>query len=471
MIRLEPAPSRLSPSRRFGLEVLVDLSRLIPVSDPAAAAPRLTVVEEAADLAAVLRSPEGAFRLQGDEVVIPDGLLDHVVAVVAAMAEQRSTASDRHGRVPASANVLVSHGLQSEPVVSRVAIELRRAVAVAQREGRIPLLPPWPGKHRWAAAVTHDVDVVAGWPLFLALRLLELARKGEVAKGARALGAASLALMGDPVSAGIATVLGEEHNARVEATWFLLAGRPALRDWVQGDVTYPISGARGRRITGKIRDAGHAVGLHGSLRTSVEPARFSAERTLVESVAGAPPAGIRQHFLKLRPGATHAQMVNAGFEYDATMGFADRNGFRLGVADVVPAWVDGAGKLALDLVPLIWMDRVASKYQGIEAVDRWIDEALSLAARCRSVDGLWTGLWHPNLIAPLGYPGAPEGFVTLLDRLGADRPWFASMDRIVRWRRVRRGIVARTIEAGVPVFDGGHPLPPEVELDWEPIGR
>ena len=62
------------------------------------------------------------------------------------------------------------------------------------------------------------------------------------------------------------------------------------------------------------------------------------QRRTLARLAAAPVLGVRQHFLRMRPGANPAHMVAAGFEYDATWGFADRNGFRLGVADLVPAW-------------------------------------------------------------------------------------------------------------------------------------
>ena len=31
-------------------------------------------------------------------------------------------------------------------------------------------LAPWPEGRRWAAAITHDLDIVSGWPLFTTLR-------------------------------------------------------------------------------------------------------------------------------------------------------------------------------------------------------------------------------------------------------------------------------------------------------------
>jgi hypothetical protein len=141
-------------------------------------------------------------------------------------------------------------------------------------------------------------------------------------------------------------------------------------------------------------------------------------------------------------------MVAAGFDYDATWGFADRNGFRLGVADLVPAWdAEQQKTLPLDVVPLTWMDRALSKYAGIEEPGRWIEDARELARECKSVEGAWSGLWHPNTIEALGFPGAEPAFVSLLQALADDRPYFGSAQKLVQWRRFRRSIRARRVSA------------------------
>jgi hypothetical protein len=170
----------------------------------------------------------------------------------------------------------------------------------------------------------------------------------------------------------------------------------------------------------------------------------------------------------MRPGPTQQGMLNAGFTYDATYGFPDRNGFRLGVADVVPAW-DAASEQELTLteVPLHWMDRAQSKYQRIEDPAAWIADAQELAAAARAVGGLWVGLWHPNLTPALGFPDAPAAYAALVAAVArdADRPYIATLADIVAWRSTRRAARARRIGergsvefagAAVPLDDAGR---------------
>ena len=49
---------------------------------------------------------------------------------------------------------------------------------------------------------------------------------------------------------------------------------------------------------------------------------------------------------------------------------------------------------------------------------------------CRRAEGLWVGLWHPNLTAALGFPGAPAAYERLVAALAAERPYMAPLHRV-----------------------------------------
>jgi hypothetical protein len=107
------------------------------------------------------------------------------------------------------------------------------------------------------------------------------------------------------------------------------------------------------------------------------------------------------------------------------------------------------------------MDRALSKYHGMQDPDAWVADGLELAATARSAQGLWVGLWHPNLTPPLGFPGAPEAFERLLRSLSAAAPWFATLEQIVRWRRSRR-----TARAARVAPDGRVELAISPRAEW-----
>ncbi|MEO8448954.1 MAG: hypothetical protein ABI647_04130 [Gemmatimonadota bacterium] len=448
MIRLAPNP--LTPAERYGVDLLIDLSRLLPIDDPSANVTELEIVEDAgrsATLAAWV-APRGKLDGADGVVRLPRSMLQLVADIAGAGAEQRSTVEDRHGRVPSAENPLVQARLERDPVVSRLAAELRR-VAVEQAHARpMRLLPAWPDGSEWAAAITHDLDAVEWWPLFTSLRLAELVRKGQLGRAGQVVGAALREALGDPISTGIRSLASSVAERNIRATWFLLCGTPSLRTIAAGDLTYRPEGPQTKAAIAAVRAGGHEIGLHGSFETGAREGEFELQRHRLGALTGADVTGVRQHFVKMRPGLTQRSMTQAGFTYDATYGFPDRNGFRLGVADIVPAWDERNGSAGtLMEVPLMWMDRALSKYRGIEQPDAWVDDALEIARTCRDVGGLWVGLWHPNLVPALGYPGSPRALVRLLDALSAMKPYWGTLADLTAWRRARRAVRARSIGA------------------------
>lgn len=451
MIRWPDGLERLPPADRFGLETLVDLSGVVPVSTAVTGdIVRLHLSDEgeAIDLARPMPEVISASPDDG-RVSVPLQLVRLVAEIGGVVAEQRSTARDSHGRVPSSENELVKRGVEREPVLSEWGALLRDSVIRAAGARPVRLLAPWPEGRTWAAALTHDLDVVDWWPLFTGLRLAELTQKGELRQIAKTLGAAAGALAGSPVNAGIARLLDDEAEQGIRSTWFVLSGRPTLRTLAAGDLTYDVKGRRARSILEEVAGAGHEIGLHGSFATMADTSAMRAERERLASLIPRSVEGVRQHYLRMRPGPTQRVMRSADFTYDATYGFPDRNGFRLGAADVLPGWDAGEGRESgLAEVPLTWMDRALSKYRGIEDPEQWIEDALTLADKARAVGGLWVGLWHPNMIDALGYPGAATAYVRLLRGLMASRPYVAPLGEIVAWRTARRSVRVQGIDVG-----------------------
>ena len=451
----------LTPLERHGLDVLVDLSCLLPAPAALGAMPLAVVEGGPTGLAALREDPtvaEGALR-------IPRNTLRAIGDLVTAAAEQGTTQRDRLGRVPSSVNEMVASGISDQPLISRWALQARRAVARSAGARPFRTIAPWPHSKRWAAALSHDLDVVALWPVFSGLRLMELAGKAEWHQVARTLGAAASSLLGDPVRDGVEQILAVEERLGIRSTWFILCGTPTAATFRAGDLTYRPESNATRRILAALQDDGHEIGLHGSHETAEHPDRFIVQHERLASLAPTTGRGVRQHFLRMDPGMTQRGMIHGGFEYDATWGFSDQNGFRLGVADVVP-WFETKGDTVtpIDAVPFCWMDRAQSKYQGVEIPGEWARVALARAAQCKEVEGLWCGIWHPNLTAALGYPGAPEAFARLAQGLADDASaWVTTLSEIVAWRRRRRTVsavalgasgevVARAARPGLPFW-------------------
>jgi hypothetical protein len=442
------APGEQQPrDLAFATSLLIDLSRLVPVDDQSAPVVELEIVDGGAPERPSIRecTTNGWFlTVTEGRVFLPRSVLELIARVGGGVAEQGSEARDKYGRVPASENALVAERLERSPVLSQAAMLLSAAARRAAARRPLRFVRPWPGTRRWAIAITHDLDVVAFWPIFSALRFAELAAKRQYRRVLQSARAAVAAAFGDPVLDGVTSLLAAEGRHGVRSTWFLLCGTPTLPSFARGDITYRVEEARPQQVVRDILESGGEVALHGSFETILSTSLLTQQRRRLEAAVGTGVTGVRQHFLRMRPGPTQRAMREAGFRYDGTFGFADRNGFRLGVADVVPGWDAAIGRPAgLDLVPLVWMDRSLSKYAGVEDPDMWVQDALELAGEARAVEGLWTGLWHPNLVPALGYPGAPDAFETLLSGLCGKEPHIGTLQELASWRAARRSLRIR----------------------------
>lgn len=443
-----PDDASISPDERFALEMLADLSCVLRLEGFGDVVRVAVVGPSRSATAAELRSRDWGITARDGIVEVERALLQFVISVSGAATEQQSTEADRFQRVPASATPPVQGGFEREPVISIAARALADAIRAAAGRRPVRTIDPWPNGRRWAAALSHDLDVVAWWPVFTALRLAELATRRELARAATVVVNAVLSIGRPVVWNSIVDLLATEASHEVRSTWFVLCGTPSLATARAGDLTYrPESGAA-RRILDAVKRAGHEIGLHGSFATSGDHAAFAAQRARLASLTGTPVTGVRQHYLRMRAGSTPRGMALAGFDYDSTYGYADRNGFRLGVADVVPLWdAERGAPSGIDEAPFTWMDRALSKYQRVEDPNAWIADAFVLADACRAVDGMWVGIWHPNLATPLGFPGAESAYGHLLSGLRSRDPYIAPIGELVAWRRARRALRASALTA------------------------
>jgi len=465
MLARDPQSVPLGAAEQFGLELLLDLSRVLPC-DGSFDTVRLRIADGEAGSVRTCISSSWMIQRSDGVVTLPRGVLRVIAAIAGAEEEQRCALRDRFGRVPPECNALVIERLERAPVVSQAAVQLRRAAADVAARRPFRALTPWPEGKRWAAAFTHDLDVVAKWPVFTALRVAELARKGEVGRVLSVLGAALRSSAGNPVWNGVEGLLRAERTSGVRSSWFVLCGTPTMSTMKAGDLTYSIESRGARRILDAVSAGGHEIGLHGSFETYSDAEVMRAQRIRLTRAAGEP-HGIRQHYLRMVPGDTQRAMASAGFRYDSTFGFADRNGFRVGVADVLPAWHAGTQTPAgIDELPFIWMDRALSKYRGVESPRAWIEDALELADLCRSVEGLFSAVWHPNLTPALGFPGAPAAYESLMRDVVDRSPWIATMGEIHTWRRARRSARAtQLLPDGRVVVDAPERTPWPVTLE------
>lgn len=149
----------------------------------------------------------------------------------------------------------------------------------------------------------------------------------------------------------------------------------------------------------KIYASGHELGIHPGFET------YNCEKNMVlsfeqfkKSLSGFKKIkGGRQHYLRWSMRLTTQLWEKMGVEYDSSLGFADRAGFRCGSCYDYRLY-DVVGRRPYNLLerPLILMDctLMDRAYMGLGNGEEALRAASSLKEACRRVGGNFTILWH-----------------------------------------------------------------------------
>ena len=306
---------------------------------------------------------------------------------------------DSHGRFPATASHAYKHGYLDRPVVDEW---LHLLGQVIQRQ--------WPSaelkRHVARTIVSCDVDQ----PFALDGSLLRMARRaaGDVLKR-RSFTALSKTVVGtwqarqgdhnlDPYRQGIDFIMETNERAGRAVAFYFIPENTDLRL----DNRVSLDDPRMRALLREIHKRGHEIGIHPgykSYKHSFEIVRSlkTLRRVLNEERIAQPLLGGRQHFLRWETPTTACLWDDNGMEYDSTLSYADRPGFRCGTCFEYPLF-DARTQRALRLRerPLIVMECsvIAKQYLGLGYSEETLKLMLEYRERCRRVGGDFTLLWH-----------------------------------------------------------------------------
>jgi hypothetical protein len=291
---------------------------------------------------------------------------------------------DAHDRFPAGASVAYKQGFLDRPIVDEYALILQAWLKV--------LLPQWePEIARFSVQLSHDIDTVRSYAnLWSAARGCagDLLRRHNPQKALRTL-RGHLNRTCDPMYQGIFELadLSEKHG--LASAFYFMGAKTSCYD--RG---YDPSSPWVAQCLRDLRERGHEIGFHAGYYASDDVACFAREKSRVEDVLGSGPTGGRQHYLRFRAPDTWRIWEAAGMTYDSTLGYADHEGFRCGTCHPFhPFDLEHERELVLTERPLIVMDRTLRQYRGLTP-ETGQERILTLAERCRRVNGTFTLLWH-----------------------------------------------------------------------------
>jgi hypothetical protein len=336
---------------------------------------------------------------QGARIVIPIDILGSSFFMLSRYEEAVILERDNHDRFPSAASLAFRAEFLDRPIIDEYVEILWAAMQKL-----------WPGltrKTREARTlVTCDVD----HPFDYHGRLKGLSRRlaGDLLKR-RSPRTAARTMLGtlnayrgrhdrDPYRDGLDFIM--EINERVGRTvgfYFI----PENTD-SENDNRVSLDEPRMRQLLSEIHARNHEIGIHSGYNTYKHPEAMrrsvtTLRRVLEEEHIVQPILGGRQHFLRWETSTT-AELLDAnGLDYDSTLSYADRPGFRCGTCREYPMY-DLFQRRALKLRqrPLIVMESsvIAEQYMGMGYSDEALKLMLGYRDICHRFGGDFGLLWH-----------------------------------------------------------------------------
>jgi hypothetical protein len=332
---------------------------------------------------------------------LPDGTLVFHVDIIAATLFMLSrweetvvALCDEHGRFPSTASVAYRQGFLDRPVVDEYALILREWLRL--------LLPHWEPKRRsFTVKLSHDIDHIHRFLNWLApLRTLGgdlLKRRDPISAWQTSVDAITQAMAPQRSSyfQGIYSLaqISKANDLGNDAFYFMAV------DPNSPDSSYDPASSLVRECIQDLGEQGFEIGFHAGYDTLNDPTRLAEEKARLDAVLGHTRYGGRQHHLRFQVPNTWRDWEQTGLVYDATMGYADCEGFRCGTCHAFrPFDLEKDRELDVWEQPLIVMDQTLKRYRRLSP-EQGEAQILKLAQRCKQVGGTFTLLWHNSSLS------------------------------------------------------------------------
>jgi hypothetical protein len=358
-------------------------------------------------------------------------------------AERLAGEADEVGRVPERATLHGLHRLDPETPYAAVAMrgldqDIARHVGSGWPGRPAPLLP----QSGTAIVATHDLDFLPTSATGSLARALKNAAIATVVhRDPRLVGQIVGAIAREAVRLRspldtLGTMTAREDELGIRSASYVICVQRHRRD-----ANYRLDHPRVRRALAELAAAGAEIGVHGSYTSLEGMGRLAGEYAALRRT-GVRVRGGRQHWLRYRNGELFQSLAESGAEYDCSVGYPHRIGFRAGACFPYLPW-DFANERPFPLleIPLAVMD-VALFAQFRREVGEAEARTRRLLRRATAYG--WGGvsvLWHNTAF---GEGQLPRALGELYWRLPEPRQsWMSGSDLV-------DAVVPRFREAGFP---------------------
>ena len=329
--------------------------------------------------------------------------------------------------------------LEEKEKISKIPIvDIYEKILIDTLPGEIKTKPFWPDGKKFAVCLTHDVDEIRKTYQYFSRPLLHI-KRGEFSRAFEHIKSFFTdKLSGNNPYWTFEEVMRLEEELDVRSSFYFLQEDAKVElfkteTWGHYARRYRFDNLNITKIIHKLSSGGWEIGLHGSYESYLDQEKLKKEKRDLESVFNKPLQGIRQHHLNLKIPETWQYQEKIDLEYDTSLGFKDKIGFRWGTGfPFYPINPETGKQLSILELPLIIMDTPLFTSKG----DIW-SEIQNIVETVEKHNGLLTILFHHSVFNDREYPGWTERYQRLINLCKEKGAWVTTAGEINKWWRAR----------------------------------
>lgn len=404
---------------RFGKEVKSDSPLVFfPLSDAALDLSRIIRIGDIPVLYPLDGSASMFYSLDKNSLVFHHDLLKSAFHLLSGYEEYKTGALDELGRFPFTASLQYKLDIVRKPVVNYYFEIILEALEKFCRQNKLPFQRR-PVFNRAVFALSHDIDMIDAYHFYETgykfKMLFGLVKSPYSRADTWKVALSSLYHFVNPFSKHNPywnfDFLMQSESERGFRTSYYFLEKKGRHD----NSRYKFHQRKVKKMMTRLLAEGFEVGIHGTIQSATDQEAMNCtvknlQRVLAENVAG-----IRQHFLRYQTPRTAQIQENTGLVYDATLGFAEHEGFRNSYCWPFKLY-DFENDRILNVwqIPLTMMDVTMFGYRklGFEEIHVSLQE---LVREVQKFKGIFSLLWHNSFFDEYEYPGITRFYLQQLD--------------------------------------------------------